>query len=791
LVRLTVLNGLLIAVGVLAGLAATPVSGSGLDPIPLVALCAVLFAVAEYAKVHVEVRDQALSVSLSDLPLVIGLFTVPFWWLLTARLLTTAVAMAQRRHPLQKSVFNLCLFTAEVGVAYLLAGWLIHPVASIVSAWPAALVTVLAVGAVGVVAVLTVIVVLQGWPSSHEVLLMVASVSLSGMVAGSVAVLSLLALQSGVAGYSLLAVAAGVAVIAFRSYSRLLQEHADLGEILDAARLMSGSATTADLIISLTEEAARLVKAEQAQVWLPGVPSLEQTLPPSGSAPVVIRETTRVAGEREWLVRTGFRDALVMPIEVDGKQEGVLVVHDRLGSINTFNTNDLHLLQTLVTHATAVWNNMNLVGRLRHEATHDPLTDLPNRSAFTAAVERMLGELRAGRAGRLAVVLLMDIDRFKEINDILGHPAGDRLLVMVARRLATVAPREGVLARLGGDEFALLLPQINSPKEAEALATRLTESLAQPFSLSGSVIDVSASVGIAGVFGESISTETLLRHVDIAMHTAKTRQSNFAWYSPENDRGTVERLNLVGQLRRAIDENQISVDFQPQIRLSDRRVVGFEALARWTHPERGPIAPDEFIPLADQTGQVGTLTLLALRKSLEQCSDWDPSIGVSVNLPARLLLDPDLPAELAEVTYEFGIDPSRVTIELTEDSLVSYDRDSMQPLHRLRGIGFRLSIDDFGTGYSSLAYLRQLPVQEIKIDKSFMVGVADTPGAAALVRSIIEVSHVLGMTVVAEGVEDSETLEIVDRLGCDVGQGYLLGRPMAPDLVVDWLARHR
>jgi EAL domain-containing protein (putative c-di-GMP-specific phosphodiesterase class I) len=219
--------------------------------------------------------------------------------------------------------------------------------------------------------------------------------------------------------------------------------------------------------------------------------------------------------------------------------------------------------------------------------------------------------------------------------------------------------------------------------------------------------------------------------------------------------------------------------------------VGFEALARWTHPERGPIAPDEFIPLADQTGQVGTLTLLALRKSLEQCSDWDPSIGVSVNLPARLLLDPDLPAELAEVTYEFGIDPSRVTIELTEDSLVSYDRDSMQPLHRLRGIGFRLSIDDFGTGYSSLAYLRQLPVQEIKIDKSFMVGVADTPGAAALVRSIIEVSHVLGMTVVAEGVEDSETLEIVDRLGCDVGQGYLLGRPMAPDLVVDWLARHR
>ncbi len=755
----------------------------------LALLCAALFFMAESAKVHVEVRTQALSVSFSDLPLLIGLFTLNVWLLIAARLLGVGLAMLLQRPPPHKALFNLGLFTAEAGVAYLildsLPAGVVRPDAMLLPV----LIVVLTTGTVGVLSVLTAITLLQGFPSKSEVAQMVASVALSGLLSGSMAMLCLRAFHDP-SGFILLAVVAVAITMAFRSYSRLVRQHADLGEVLDAARKMSSSATTADLIIQLTEQAARLAAAEQAQVWLPGVPSLDQQLPPSGSSPMVIRRDTRDPLQREWLAKVGFRDAIVLPIVVDGTEEGALVVHDRLGTVATFGTGDLHLLQTLVTHASAVWNNMNLLGRLRHEATHDHLTQLPNRAAFNASVETMLTQQRLlAPNGPMAAVLLLDLDRFKEVNDILGHPTGDHLLQQVARRLQSAAQPGTMLARFGGDEFAVLLPAINAPREAELIAERLAECLVTPFTLAGSVIDVSASVGIARVANATLDAATLLRHADIAMYTAKNRAPSFAWYSPEQDRGSVERLNLVGQLRQAINEDQITIDFQPQVRLDNLTVVGFEALARWTHPQRGPIAPEEFIPLADQTGQVGILTMLALRKALEQASTWNPEHTVSVNLPARLLLEPGLTSEVSTILAEVGVDPSRVVIELTEDSLMSYHQDSLRPLHQLRSLGVRLSIDDFGTGYSSLAYLRELPVQEIKIDKSFMEGVADAPAAAALVRSIVEVSHVLGLTVVAEGVEDYPTLDVITRLGCDVGQGYLLARPMAADSIADWLAR--
>ncbi|MFV0459282.1 MAG: putative bifunctional diguanylate cyclase/phosphodiesterase [Actinomycetales bacterium] len=783
-----------VALGVI-GVAAASLSTAhpvlGPNPAVMFVVCATLFLLAEFAKIHVEVRTQALSVSFSDLPLVLGLFTLDVWWLIAARLLGTGIAVLVTRPAMHKAMFNLALFTAEVGIGYLLfstlgeLGW--GPQLD----WVKAAAVVLTTGTVGVCSVVLAITLLQGLPSAREVGDMITSVLLSGLLSGSMALLSLLALEAGPAGYGLLLVVAMGMTLAFRSYSRLMRQHADLGEVLNAARKMSSSATTADLIIQLTDQAAQLVSAEQSQVWLPGVPTLDQSLPSTGSAPAIIRRDTRDPAEREWLAKVGFRDAIVMPIVVDGTEEGALVVHNRLGAAATFNTGDLHLLQTLVTHASAVWNNMNLLGRLRHEATHDHLTNLPNRSAFTAAVERMLADQRShAQHGALAAVLLLDLDRFKEVNDVLGHPTGDHLLQQVARRLAATAPPGSMLARFGGDEFAVLLPEISGPLEAEAIAQRLADCLVSPFTLAGSVIDVSASVGIARVSNATLDAATLMRHVDIAMYTAKNRAPTFAWYSPDEDRGSVDRLNLVGQLRQAINSDQITIDFQPQVRLDTREVVGFEALSRWTHPQRGPIAPEEFIPLADQTGQVGVLTMLALRKAIEQAASWRDDLSVSVNLPARLLLEPGLPIEIGTIISEVGVDPNRVIIELTEDSLMSYHQDTLRPLHQLRATGVRLSIDDFGTGYSSLAYLRQLPVQEIKIDKSFMVGVSEAPAAAALVRSIVEVSHVLGLVVVAEGVEDYPTLEVLTRLGCDVGQGYLLARPMAAESIPGWLANH-
>lgn len=759
-------------------------------PWPVATLaCSALLVLAQSTKVHLEVRSQSLTVSPSDLAIVVGVATVPVYWLVAAAVLAAVVLAIRQRIPWPRQAFNLALLTASISLTYSLASWWMRPDADVPANAIPLLVATLVASVAAVLAVVTVIWSGPGRLRLADVVFMMTTVAMSSLISGSLGVLVVFALAAAsLPGYLLLALTAAGLSLAFLAYARLVREHTNLSEVLRSVRVMSSARTTADLIIHLTEQASRLVKADQAQVWLPGVPSLEQTLPPKGSEPVVITADTRDAREGRWLAQTGFRDALVMPIVVEGIEEGVLVVHDRKSQVTTFSVNDLHLIQTLVTHASMVWSNMNLVGRLRHEASHDLLTQLPNRAAFVESLDNLIATSGGLHQDLAAAVLFIDLDRFKEVNDALGHTVGDKLLVQVARRLNEVGGQHGLLSRFGGDEFAMLVPAPISRADIEALANRLSECLVPPFTMGGSLIDVSASIGIATLFRDGQDSATLLRRADVAMSVAKRRDKRWAWYSSEEDRGSVERLNLVGQLRRAIDEKQIALEFQPQICLAEGSVIGFEALSRWTHPERGPIAPEEFIPLADRTGQVGVLTMLAMRKALEECTRWDPRLSVSVNLPARLLLEPGLPSEIADLVDKVGIDPGRVVIELTEDSLMTYHRNALAPLHQLRDHGLRLSIDDFGTGYSSLAYLRRLPVQEIKIDKSFMVGVTSTPAAAALVRSIVDVGHVLGLQVVAEGVEDPATLRVVRHLSVDIAQGFHIARPMPAQHIAAWLA---
>jgi diguanylate cyclase (GGDEF)-like protein len=792
--RLVALSGLLGAAGAVAAVASTELPDPmRLPPALMFVVVTVMFAVTESAKFHVEVRQQALSVSLTALPLVVGLYTLDLEWVLVARLMSAATVLHLRQQPVHKTLFNLSLYTLEVGLAFLLRDVVVALWGDPESIWVHAVAIVLVVDLVGVLAVVLAMTVLGGRPGGRAVAVMMASVLLSGVLSATIASLTLTALENGSEGLLLLAIISAAVVVAFRQYAKLVRQHADLGEVLGAARTMGQAQTSDDLASTLTAEAANLVSATGAELWLLRDPMTVTLLPATGAQAVVVRSSTRDPLERAWLVERGWRDAIVLPIDVGEEVPAVLVTYDRQGSsLSTFSDDDLDLLQTLATHAAVVWQNNDLVARLRHDSHHDDLTTLPNRLAFSVAVTRVLTSREPGQDDCLAAVMLLDLDRFREVNDTLGHPVGDILLVQVARRLSESVPRGATVARLGGDEFAILLPEVRGREEVERVADSLAAAMITPFDLNGTFVDVSASLGLVGIAGSGGDAATVLRHADVAMYEAKRKMAAYCWYEPQRDRTSLDRLTLVGDLRRAIDEETIDVEFQPQLSLRDNRVTGFEALARWTHPERGPIPPAEFVPLADHTGQVGMLTTLALRKALAHCARFSGhAFGVSVNLPTRLLLEPGLPDQVRQLLDEAGVHPGRLTLELTEDSVMSYQVESLRPMHALRDLGVRLSVDDFGTGYSSLAYLRHLPIHEVKIDKTFIIGMGNDRGARSIVSSVINLSHDLGLEVVAEGVEDHATLLALTDAGCDIVQGYLLGRPMPAHQVGSWLAtRH-
>jgi diguanylate cyclase (GGDEF)-like protein len=475
----------------------------------------------------------------------------------------------------------------------------------------------------------------------------------------------------------------------------------------------------------------------------------------------------------------GVTAAMAAPVFERGRVVGSLGVAST-ESRRMFVPRDQQVLLSLAEHASLALNHARAVEDAVHEALHDSLTGLPNRSLFLDRMRHALA--RAERGDEPVAVLFCDLDGFKTVNDSLGHRTGDRLLVSVAERLIECLRPADTIARLGGDEFAVLLEELREPGDAARAAQRLLDALKAPFDLRGREFYVSASIGIAAGAGDA---ETLLRDADLAMYRAKARgKGRYAVYEPSMHTAIVERLELEVDLKRGIEREELAVAYQPVFSLTDGRVTGVEALVRWHHPSRGIVMPESFVPLAEESGLIGELGRWVLRKACHQGALWrakypgHPGLGIGVNISGAQLREPGLVQEVADALAESQLDATGLTLEITETALMESFDTAIEQLDALNELGVDLAIDDFGTGYSSLRYLRRLPLDVMKIEKSFIAGIGGPGEEAELMRAIVDLAGIFGLRVVAEGIERPEQRDRLLELGCELGQGHLLSEPL-------------
>ena len=480
----------------------------------------------------------------------------------------------------------------------------------------------------------------------------------------------------------------------------------------------------------------------------------------------------------------------------DGTPEGVVEVVIPEGSV----AGQIHrstielmgagaLLLVLVVSALLILRN-RLLARDR-ALLRDPLTRLGNRTALRRETARIVDDLATIPNGQ-AALLMLDLDGFKTINDTLGHPAGDELLRQVARALRGAVDPLDVVARLGGDEFAIALARVDDADDAVATAALILAALrGAAYQVNGIELSADASIGVAMIPDHGADVDRLLQHADVAMYVAKRGRAGVAVYDPGSDPHDVTRLGLLVELRRAIEQDELVLHYQPQLDLSTRRIQGVEALVRWQHPTRGLLPPGEFIAHAENTGLMKSLTEWVLRRAIEQSAAWRAeglAVPVAVNISPRSLLDRDLPATVLRYLDEASLPAHLLELEITETAIMTDPSRAADVLRHLAALGLRVSIDDFGVGYTSLAYLKTLPVHALKIDQCFVAGMLHSDADLAIAETIINLGHKLGLEVLAEGIEDHLVLNRLTKLGCDSGQGYFIGRPMPADQLAGWQA---
>jgi len=606
---------------------------------------------------------------------------------------------------------------------------------------------------------------------------------------------------------SFVAIALGVILlfgaIAYRIAvdSALRSEAAALGEVVSEMALVLSSSASRDTLPPLPySRRARLFVLQDAQGAVRPSDRFDR-LDPELLGAVEARRAEAAPGEpgygtlelngqhfvwaSAWLGDGGERLTVAYPVQTD-QSSVIRAIAGRL------------LITGAVVIWIAVWGALIITSiltrRLRqqhrqlvHQALHDSLTDLPNRTLLYDRLDQALH--RAQQAGSSFALFVMDLDRFKEVNDTLGHHYGDQLLMEVGKRVSELLSETETVARLGGDEFAVLLPDCDL-RHAIGAAKRILLRLEEPVVVNGVNLEARPSIGIALFPDHGNDAETLLQHADVAMYQAKRHRLGYCLYEEGRDPHSMRRLTMITELRSAVLEDQLVLHYQPKIDLRTGSTCGVEALVRWEHPILGLLTPEEFIELAEQTGLIGLVTDWVLTQAVGQCVAWREQgleLSVAVNLSAQNLQDARLPDKVARTLEAAGLPPDALELELTESDMMTDLARAMQVFEGLAALGVRLAIDDFGTGMSSLSYLKRLPVTELKIDKSFVIDMAEDENNAVIVRSIIDLAHNIGRRVVAEGVQDRDALQILEILGCDVAQGYFLSRPRNPRDLENWL----
>ena len=777
----------------------------------VLALLVASFAAVERLVFHVEFRREAISFAPSEIPLAFGLVFLSPWMLVVARIVgSTAIGLfSGAQPPAFKRALNLAVFSLEVAVASSILRWSVAPdgAEAGLGLWLGLFFGIAVASGLGGLVVSLAVSVFDG--------------NLRGMLSGQARFGHLLYLIGAGAGvlsvipvvvhpYLLFVPALAIAAVwaVFRAHGELGQRYSDLQDVHGFTRKLASAIDVGGIARVGVHEARALLRAEQAVLVIFAtedtalrVASGEEATPEALSTsaadaaslaelcaePTIVTPATSTHARVRALAAAGIDEAILAPLADEVGNLGWLMVADRAGAVDHFAEDDIARAAAIADQLTISLRKALYQERIEHESTHDSLTGVPNRTLFEMRVDRAL------RDDEQAGMVLVDLNHFTQVNEALGHEVGDDVLRESCRRIAAVLRPHDLLARVAGDEFAAYLPGADDGATLR-VANRISAALGRPLQLDGLDVVVAGTVGTAVRSAPEDTAVSMLRRADVALAWAKKHHAAVARFSPELDAQSEARLIMYGELRTAIQAKTLGVHFQPKVDLRSGEIIGAEALARWVNPRLGRVPPDTFVPLAEQTGLVRPLTMLILERTAETMRRWRDigiELRVSINLSAYDLADAELPEAIASTLASHEIAPESIAFEITEGALVGDVERTLPILDRLHDMGCHLAVDDFGRGYSSLTYLRRLPVDELKIDKSFVLSLLSEPLDEVIVRSTIDLGHDLGLTVVAEGVEQRAIAERLRALGCDTAQGYAIMRPLSADRFQQWYFQAR